>query len=134
MVIRTHNMATKLRKRCGHQAPSGVALLLCLFVLSFVTIWVVNMMDNATTYQSALRNSIEYEQSVYLANAGVHAAVAELESNASWLGTVTSGNYPSNGSYSATAVTGSTAGTVEITSTGVSGGSTRKLFATVQLN
>ena len=116
--------------------PIGLllALLLCLFVLSFVTIWVVNMMDNATTYQSALRNTIEYEQSVYLANAGVHAAVAELESNTSWLGTVSAGSYPASGSYSATAVTGTTVGTVDITSTGVSGGSTRKLIATVQLN
>jgi len=134
MVDRAHNLTTNTRHRNGRREPAGVALLLCLFVLSIVTIWVVNMLNNATTYQSALLNSIEYEQSLYLANAGVHAAVAEIENNTSWLGTVTEGSYPASGSYSATAVTGSAVGTVDITAIGVSGGSTRRLFATVQLN
>lgn len=134
MVIGQHNLDRSIRRHQGSEKSAGVALLLCLFVLSFVSIWVVNMLDNATTYQSALRNSIEYEQSLYLANAGVHAAVAEIENNTSWLGTVTGGSYPASGSYSATAVSGSASGTVDITATGISGGSTRRLFATVQLN
>ena len=111
-----------------------MALLLCLFVLSIVTVWLVDMLDSATVYQSALRNTIEYEQSLYLANAGVHHAVAELEADTEWLGTVTAGSYPASGSYSATAVAGSIVGTVDITSYGVSGAVTRKLFATVQVN
>lgn len=111
-----------------------MALLLCLFVLSIVTVWLVDMLDSATVHQSALRNTIEYEQALYLANAGVHHAVAQLEANSSWLGTVTAGGYPASGSYSATAVTGSLAGTVDVTSYGVSGQVTRKLSATVQVN
>ena len=113
---------------------SGVALLVCLFVLSIVSVWVVNMLESATVYQSALRNSIEYEQAMYLANAGVHHAMAELASNLAWRGTVTAGGYPASGSYSATAVNGAASGTVDITSTGVSGGATRRLQATVQIN
>ena len=113
---------------------SGVALLLCLFVLSLVSVWVVNMFQSATVYQSAVRNTIEYEQALYLANAGVHHAVAELESNLAWRGTVTAGSYPSTGSYSATAVNGATAGTVDITATGVASGATRRLQATVLVN
>jgi Tfp pilus assembly protein PilX len=113
---------------------NGMALLLCMFVLSIVTVWLVAMLDSATVHQSALRNTIEYEQALYLANAGVHHAVAELEGNTAWLGTVTGGTYPSSGSYSATAVTGAGAGTVDITSTGVSGQVTRRLTATVQVN
>jgi Tfp pilus assembly protein PilX len=114
--------------------PAGVALLLCLFVLSLVSVWTVNIFQSATVYQSALRNSIEYEQALYLANGGVHHAVAELENNLSWRGTISAGSYPASGSYSATAVDGVSPGTVDITSTGVAGGSTRRLQATVLVN
>ena len=113
---------------------SGVALLLCLFVLSLVTVWTVNIYQSATVYQSALRNTIEYEQALYLANGGVHHAVAELENDLAWRGTVSAGSYPASGSYSATAADGATPGTVDITSTGVAGGSTRRLQATVLVN
>jgi hypothetical protein len=111
-----------------------MALLLSLFVLSVVTVWLVDILDSATIHQSALRNTIEYEQALYLANAGVHHAVAELESDVNWLGTVTAGSYPASGSYSATAAAGGTAGTVDITATGVAGSVTRRLTATVQVN
>lgn len=119
---------------CPGRQPRGVALLLCLFVLSIITVWLVDMLDTETVYQSALRNTIEYEQALYLANAGVHHAVAELESDTSWRSTATAGSYPASGSYSATAVTGAVAGTVEVTSYGVSGQVTRKLLATIQVN
>jgi Tfp pilus assembly protein PilX len=113
---------------------TGVALLLCLFVLSIVSVWTVNIFQSATVYQSALRNNIDYEKSLYLANAGVHHALAELESNLAWRSTVTAGSYPASGSYSATAINGSVVGTVEITSSGVSGGATRRVTATVLVN
>jgi hypothetical protein len=120
---------SSLRRR----QPHGMALLLCIFVLSIITVWLVDMLDTTTAYTSALRNNIEYEQSLYLANAGVHDAVAQLESDTSWLGTVTAGSYPASGSYSATAVTGGVAGTVTVTSYGVAGATTRKVVATVQV-
>jgi hypothetical protein len=91
------------------------------------------MFDSQTVHQSSLRNTIEYEQALYLANAGVHHVVAELEADTSWRGTVSDGGYPASGSYAATAVDGS-GGTVEITSTGVSGEVARRLQATVQVN
>jgi type II secretory pathway component PulK len=115
-------------------AQRGIALLLCLFVLSIITVWLVYMLDSATIYQSALRNTIEYEQALYLANAGVHHAVAELESAPAWRGTVTAGGYPAAGSYSATAADGSASGTVDITSTGVAGEVTRRLLATAAVD
>jgi Tfp pilus assembly protein PilX len=130
-----HNASrTKTGRRSLRHPRSAVALLICLFVLSIVTVWVVNSFQSATVYQAALRNTIEYEQALYLANAGVHHAVAELENNLSWRGTVTAGTYPASGSYSATAVDGAAAGTVDITSAGVSGGATRRLQSTVQIN
>jgi len=114
--------------------PRGIALLVCLFVLSLVTVWTVDMLESASVYQSALRNSIEYEQSLYQANAGVHHVLAQLEADLFWRGTITAGGYPASGSYSATAVTGSAPGTVDITSNGVAGATTRRLSATVLVN
>jgi Tfp pilus assembly protein PilX len=122
------------RSRRHNRRRRGVALLICLFVLSIVTVWAVNILQSATVYQSALRNTIEYEQALYLANGGVHHAVAELEGDLAWRGSVTAGTYPASGSYSATAVDGAAPGTVDITSTGVAGGSTRRLQATVLIN
>jgi len=131
-ILNSNGWGTKRAGRARRQR--GMALLLCLFVLSIVTVWVVNMFQSATIYQSALRNTIEYEQALYLANAGVHHAVCTLEHDLTWRGTTTAGGYPGSGSYSATAVNGAVAGTVEITSTGVAGGATRRLQATVQVN
>jgi len=112
----------------------GIALLICLFVLSLVTVWAVDMLESASVYQSALRNSIEYEQALYQANAGVHHALAQLETDLNWRGTVSAGSYPASGSYSATAVNGATAGTVDITSAGVAGETTRRVLSTVLTN
>jgi hypothetical protein len=115
------------------QRRGGVALLLCIFILALITVWLVDMLSSQAIYQSALRNTIEYEQALYLSNAGVHHAVAQLEANTAWRGTVTAGSYPASGSYSATAVNGAIAGTVDVTSTGVAGECTRRLQATVQI-
>ena len=118
----------------AQRTPRGIALLICLFVLSLVTVWAVDMLESASIYQSALRNSIEYEQALYQANAGVHHVLAQLEVDVAWRGTVSAGSYPASGSYSATAVTGATPGTVDITSTGVSGETTRRLLSTALTN
>jgi Tfp pilus assembly protein PilX len=114
--------------------PPGIALLVCLFVLSIVSVWTVDMLESASVYQSALRNTIEYEQALYQANAGVHHVLAQLEANINWRGTVTGGSYPASGSYSTTAVNGVTTGTVDVTSTGVAGETTRRLSATILVN
>ena len=134
MIRRKHNSRSSLAAPHRATRRRGVALLMCLFVLSIISVWTVNIFQSATSYQSALRNNIDYEKSLYLANAGVHHALAELEINLAWRSTVSAGGYPASSSYSATAVTGATAGTVEITSTGVSGESTRRLMATVLVN
>jgi len=128
-------MFNRVLRTCSQIQPrrsrSGVALLMCLFVLSIVTVWLVEMLNSQTIYQSALRNTIEYEQALYLSNAGVHHATAELELDSAWRGTVTAGGYPASGSYSATAVNGVASGTVDVTSVGVAGEVTRRLQATV---
>jgi Tfp pilus assembly protein PilX len=134
MGFSSKNLNRARRQRPAKARRVGIALLICLFVLSLVSVWTVNMFQSATVYQSALRNTIEYEKALYLANAGVHHAVAELENDLAWRGTVTTGSYPASGSYSATAVNGVAVGTVDITATGVSGAATRRLSATVLVN
>ena len=118
-------------KRCKR---SGIALLICLFVLSIVTVWTVDMLESASVYQSALRNTIEYEQALYQANAGVQDVLAQLATDIDWRGTVTGGSYPSSGSYSAMAANGASLGMVNVTSTGVAGATTRRVQATINAN
>ena len=112
----------------------GIALLICLFVLSLVTVWTVDMLESATVYQSAQRNIIEYEQALYQANAGVQHVLYQLEADVTWRGTVTGGSYPASGSYSATAVNGTASGTADVTSIGVAGATTRSVQATILVN
>ncbi|HEX4413136.1 MAG TPA: hypothetical protein VH107_05865 [Lacipirellulaceae bacterium] len=125
---------TKCSGSKGRRKPPGIALLVCLFVLSIVSVWTVDMLDSASVYQSALRNTIEYEQALYQANSGVQNVLAQLEANIAWRGTVTGGTYPASGSYSATAANGAANGTVDVTSTGVAGETTRRLSATILVN
>jgi Tfp pilus assembly protein PilX len=136
MVSRMYRRRHKVKRAANGRRHDrrGIALLICLFVLSLVSVWTVDMLESASIYQSALRNSIEYEQSLYLANAGIHHALAQLEDDSAWRGTVSAGSYPASGSYSATAVNGAASGIVDVTSTGVAGGTTRRLSATVQVN
>jgi hypothetical protein len=103
-------------------------------VLSLVTVWTVDMLESASVYQSALRNSIEYEQSLDQANAGVQHVLSQLEADVSWRGTATGGSYPASGSYLATAVNGAVNGTVDVTSIGIAGETTRRVQATIQVN
>ncbi len=130
----THANQRRAPHRRDRRCRAGIALLLCLFVVCIITVWLVYMLDSATVYQSALRNTIEYEQALYLANAGVHHAVAELEDDASWRSTVSDSGSDLGGSYTATAADGTVAGTVEITATGTAGEVTRRLQATVSVN
>jgi type II secretory pathway component PulK len=130
----SHARKTTRRRRSKSSQRRGIALLICLFVLSLVTVWTVDMLESASIYQSALRNSIEYEQALYQANAGVQHVLSQLETDVAWRGTVTAGSYPASGSYSATAANGAVAGTADITSTGVVGATTRRVQATVLAN
>jgi Tfp pilus assembly protein PilX len=127
-MIRTSKTST--RKPPPHRR--GAALLICLSIIFLVTLLVVNILDTLTLELSSVRNNIDYERALFLANAGVHAVAAELETSPIWRGTVVDGAYPSSDTYSATAVDGPS-GTVLVTSRGVSGAITRTITASFQL-
>lgn len=110
----------------------AAALLFTMFILTIVVLMVVNVLDTTTLELSALRNGMDYDRSLYLANAGIYEVAAQLEMDINWRGTITNGSYPDDDSYEAIAVDGVNA-TVEVTSTGVAGDISRTIEATIEL-
>jgi hypothetical protein len=106
--------------------------MICMFIIFLVTLLVVNILDTLTLELSSVRNNIDYERALYLANAGIHAAAAEMEADPGWRGIVAEGAYPADDTYQATAVSGAS-GTAIVTGRGVSGSITRTVTATFQL-
>jgi Tfp pilus assembly protein PilX len=117
-------------RRSRPRRAGGAALLVCVFVIAMMSLVVIAMIDTETSQLAALRNTIDYERALYLAGAAVHHAMAEVEADFSWRGTVTEGTYPNDDSYSATAADGAS-GTVLVTGTGVAGTVVRTLQVTL---
>ncbi len=132
-IMRTTLFRKSARRKATHSCRGGAALLFVLFIIFIVTVMVINVLDTTTLELSALRNSMNYNRAIHLANAGVHHAVALLEANSSWRGTITDGSYPGDDTYSATAVDGADATRVVITSSGVAGDVTRRVQANIEL-
>jgi hypothetical protein len=103
-----------------------------MFILAIVVLMVVNVVDTTTLELSALRNSMDYERALYLANAGIHHVAAMIEADNDWRGTVADGAYPANNTYFAQAVDGP-GSTVIVTASGVAGDVTRNIQATIEL-
>ena len=113
----------------------GVALLMCLFLVLMASTLVLNIAQTETLQLAITRNSIEYEQSLYWANAGVHHVCAQLIADTSWRGTVTDGVLPpalQPAGYSATAIDDGL-GNVLVTARGYSGNGSRTVSATIDL-
>jgi Tfp pilus assembly protein PilX len=129
-MIKTSRNHRSSRSRAAERR--GAALMFCMFLIFMVALLVISVMDATMLDLASLRNSIDYERALYLANAGVHAVAAELEGDANWRGVITDGSYPADDTYTATAVDGA-GGTVDVTARGVSGSITRTVVANFQL-
>lgn len=93
---------------------------------------VANLIDTEMLQFAETRNTLEYEQALYQANAGVQHACAELTLDTSWRGTVSDGLLPPALSPSGYTATASDLGAdVLIISTGYSGLGARTVEATV---
>lgn len=121
-------MSTRTQRRPRRRAA---ALLIVIFVIFMVSSLVLNMLDTETQQQAVARNIRDYERALYLANAGVHHACAQLVGDKSWRGTVTDGAYPADDTYSVTAADG-TGGKIDITAIGVAGEATRTVEAIIE--
>ena len=119
--------------RKGRESRSGAALLVCLFVVFMTVMLLVQILDSMTLNLSVLRNSLDYQRAVYLANAAIHEVAATLESDPTWRGVVTDGAFPNHDTYTATAVDGPIINTVAVTASGVSGDIQRNLTALIEL-
>ena len=132
MVKKQENYRKNARRVLPPKTRRGAALLFSMFIIAFMTLMVVNVLDSTTLEMAALRNSMDYERALFLANAGVHAAAAQLEADSTWTGTITDGAYPADDTYEAVAVSGANY-TVTVTSIGVAGEVTRTIQATIEL-
>ncbi len=124
-----HNSNHRFGK-CG-TPRRGAALMFCMFILVFSALIVTSILDATTLELAALRNTLDYERALYLANAGVHEVAAILETDINWRGVITDGAYPADNTYTATAVDGIN-NTILVSSTGVAGDVTRNLQATIE--
>jgi len=110
----------------------GAALLFSLFIIALMTLMVIHVLDTTTLEMAAIRNGMDYERALFLANAGVHEVAAQIEADSTWTGTITDGSYPADDTYQAVAVSGANE-TVIVTSLGVAGEVTRTVQATIEL-
>lgn len=115
-------------KPCSFPRRSGFALLLVLIVMVLTSLLLVGIGNGLTTQFAAYRNIADYDHAQYLAGAGVHHAVAKLEEDNGWRGTLSNIELPpgSGNRYTVSAVDGDP-GKVVVTSQGEAGNVTRRL-------
>jgi type II secretory pathway component PulK len=92
----------------------GIALILVLFTMLFISLLVVAFVDLATIDQQIVTNQVRDLQAGFISDAGVETAVYELRQDSGYSGTGGNVEFPSgSGNTYNVAVSGST-----ITSTG----------------
>ena len=119
------------RKPCQR---SATALIVCTFVMCVTTVIVCSIVESQMLQMTSLRNTADYERTLYLAGAAVQHACAQLEADSSWRAGIPSTQFPSGSgnTYSATVVD-SAPSTVVVTGVGAAGGFTRTIQVTVAL-
>jgi hypothetical protein len=107
----------------------------CIFVMAISTALVVAMLETEMLQMTALRHTREYERALFLAGAGAHHALAELEIDNNWRTGIPSTQFPAGGSdaYSATVID-DVSGDIIVTATGTAGGVARTVQVTIQTN
>ena len=121
-----------LGRRAGRYGRRGTALLLCLFTVVFTSVVLLGMMGSIGTQVAAQNATVDYERATYLAGAGIHHALAILQDDISWRGTLSDIAFAS-GTYSTTVDDGpwNNGPTIVIEGTGTAGNITRTLQVVV---
>jgi hypothetical protein len=117
-----------------HTARNGAAVLVCIFVVVVMSILVISAVRMQTSRMAAARNAAAYEQSLYLAGAAAHHALAELEADTSWRDGLVNIQFPvgSGNTYSATVADDPPNGVI-INASGTAAGITRKVQVSVSV-
>lgn len=97
----------------------GAALLATLFITSVTSMVVVSMLQTEMLQFASLRNTIEYDRARYLAEAGVHHALVQLETDITWRGSILRTEFPrGSGDYYQAGVVAGVNGLLTVTGTG----------------
>ncbi len=122
----------RLRRTDNRRRRSGMAMLLCVFIAGVTAMLLLGILQTESIQLTAVANTIHYERALLLADAGVHDALARIESTPGWTGTVPITQLPpaSGYTYQAT-VTAVGGGNMLIFATGSSGGITHTQTLTV---
>jgi type II secretory pathway component PulK len=106
--------------------------MLAMLVMATTSAIVIAMVDMVTLQMTAIRNTSAWDKARYMAEAGIADGLCQLENDNAWRTGITSTEFPtgSGNTYSLT-ITDPGTGTLTLTATGISGGFTRKVEATV---
>ncbi|WP_182865730.1 hypothetical protein [Stieleria mannarensis] len=123
----------RISNRLRFASRRGAALLLAIFVMTLVSTLAVATLDAEMMRYMALRNTREWDEARYLAEAGLNDAFAHLEDDISWRDGIPATEYPQGSGwiYRVSVADGGDA-TVELTSTGTVGNFTRTLHVRVK--
>lgn len=120
-------------RRPGPHDRRGAALLFALFVMTLSSTLVVATLDAQTMRYAALRNTRDWDEARYLAEAGLNHAFSELEQDITWRAGVLTTEFPAgSGLTYAVTVTDGTDGEVEINAVGTAGDFSRRLSVTIK--
>ena len=105
------------------EKKEGIALILAIFTMLFVTVLVVALLDMVTIEQKISTNHIRTLQATYIADSGVEEAIYQLRQDDDWSGTGGDVEFPSGSGNSFNVSVSDTT----ITSTGTVGDFTKAL-------
>ena len=127
------NEMHKVNSKKTSRSRRGVALLLALFVMTLASSLAVAMLDAEMMRYMALRNTLEWDEARYLAEAGLNEAFARLEQDIDWRAGISGKEFPAGSGFNySVQVTDGSDGTVDIAATGHAGNFTRHLRVTVK--
>ena len=101
--------------------------------MTVVSTLAVSMLDTQTLRYASLRNTRDWDEARYLAEAGLHHAFSQLEQNIDWRDGIATTEFPvgSGNTYRAVVIDGPDASVI-INATGSAGSFQRKLVATIK--
>jgi hypothetical protein len=119
--------------RLPHRAR-GAALLVCIFAMVIVSSLVVLVLEVGTTEMAITRNTLSLGKALYAADAGIQHALAMLRADRTWRsGFPAPGVHfpPASGSRYVVTVADGGSGEVIVTATGIVGGLSKTVRATI---
>ncbi len=123
----------KTMQGCTRRKRRGAALLFAIFVMTVASTLVIAIADSQTLRFAALRNTHDWDEARYLAEAGLHHALAQLENNVDYRSNIGPIEFPAGSNHYYTAqLSDGPNGTVIVRAQGDVGQFTRVLFATVK--